>query len=752
MSVSKEAAARIFSRFAPFIREYIYADGWTELRQVQLEAARILFDTDDDLLITSATASGKTEAALFPVLSLMKEAGEENVTVLYIAPLKSLINDQFLRMEGLLEESGIPVFHWHGDVSNSHKQRFLKHPAGLLQITPESLESMLLNRSNDIPRLFANLKFVILDEIHTLPGRDRGEQTRCLVERISSLIGHSPRRIGLSATVGDAEAYAKWLGSGGGRQCSVVAIPQTDVRWRLSLEHFFSDAKPEKVSVDGEEISADIPADAALDYVYAAVKKKKSIVFSNSREETEHVTASLRQLAKRRGEPDVFYIHHGNLSAAIREQTEQVLKEGVKQAVACATVTLELGIDIGRLERTVNVDSPSSVAGFLQRIGRSGRRGDPCEMLMVFREETPISQAPLFQLIPWQLLQGIAIVQLYLEERWVEPPLEKQMPLSLLFHRVLATVGAGGSMSVKHLAGKVLRHRSFSHITPQTLSTLLSHMVKSEMLCLDEKKELMVGIKGEQLLSNYKFYAVFSDSEDFMVREGSEEIGTVTTVPPVGDRFALAGRVWEVLEQDVAKRLVYVKGVEGKMEVAWPGDYGEIHTKILRRMKRVLEEDTVYPYLGKNARKRLEQARHLAANTGMLQNPVVHLGGNSYVLFPWLGTRSLRTLKRFLKSRCSHALGLSAVENSNCYYITLKMAHGNAASLMATMQEIVEREGEINPWDLVSETEYPLEEKYDRNVPQKLLLEAFCKDRLNPAEVAAWILEEGEKNTYGKRI
>ncbi len=751
MSVSKEAAARIFSRFSPFIRDYIYADGWTQLREVQLEAARILFDTDDDLLITSATASGKTEAALFPVLSMMHEAGAENFTVLYIAPLKSLINDQFLRMETLLEQSGIPVFHWHGDVGVSHKQRFLKHPAGLLQITPESLESMLLNRSNDIPRLFSNLRFILLDEIHTLPGRDRGEQTRCLVERIASLVGHVPRRIGLSATVGDTDAYARWLGSGGGRKCSVVAIPQTEVRWRLSLEHFFSDDGPENDDGDGETDGSRVAADAALDYVYAAVRKKKSIVFSNSREETEHVTASLRQLAKRRGEPDVFYIHHGNLSAAIREETEQVLKEE-KQAVACATVTLELGIDIGRLERTVNVESPSSVTGFLQRIGRSGRRGAPCEMLMVFREEPAVSGAPLFEWIPWQLLQGIAIVQLYLEERWVEPPCLKQMPMSLLFHRVLATVGAGGSMSVNRLAGKVLRHRCFAHITPQTFSTLLSHMVKSQMLCLDEKRELMVGIKGEQLLSNYKFYAVFSDREEFMVREGSQEIGTVTTVPPVGERFALAGRVWEVLEQDVAKRLVYVKGVEGSMEVAWPGDSGEIHTRILQRMKQVLQEDTVYPYLGKNAVQRLEQARRLAVHTGMLEQPVVHLGGNRFVLFPWLGTRGVRTLKRFIQRRCAHALGISAVENGHCYYITFQMAHPDGSSLISFMKEILKREGEIHSWDLVSQTEHPLEEKYDRNVPQKLLLEAFCKDRLDVDEAAKWILEQREESFNGKRI
>ena len=150
----------IFGRFPEFIKEYIFTHGWQELRHVQLAAAKVIFDTDANLLLTSATASGKTEAAFFPVLSDVYMNPPESVAVLYIAPLKSLINDQFSRMEGLLSEAGMPVFHWHGDVGLSHKEKMLKNPSGILQITPESLESMLINRSNDIPRLFGGLRYV----------------------------------------------------------------------------------------------------------------------------------------------------------------------------------------------------------------------------------------------------------------------------------------------------------------------------------------------------------------------------------------------------------------------------------------------------------------------------------------------------------------------------------------------------------------------------------------------------------------
>ena len=192
-------ADRIFARFPDYIREYIYAHSWDSLRQVQIEAARCIFETRNHLLLTTSTASGKTEAAFFPILSEFAEDMPHSIGVLYVAPLKSLINDQFARMEDVLRESGVPVTHWHGDVAASHKKKLLENPRGILQITPESLESMLINRSNDISRLFADLRYVVLDELHTLTGTDRGNQILCQLARLSHRIGHVPRRIGLSA-------------------------------------------------------------------------------------------------------------------------------------------------------------------------------------------------------------------------------------------------------------------------------------------------------------------------------------------------------------------------------------------------------------------------------------------------------------------------------------------------------------------------------------------------------------------------
>jgi ATP-dependent Lhr-like helicase len=751
-----------FEKYSPFIRDYIYSRNWDSLREVQIGAAEVLFGTENNLLLTSSTASGKTEAAFFPIISRLYDDPPQTFGALYIAPLKSLINDQFSRLDELLDMSGIPVFHWHGDVAMSHKNKALCDPKGILQITPESLESMLMNRNNDIVRLFGDLRYVVLDEIHTLTGTDRGNQIICQLCRISRLIGRDPVRVGLSATIGDTDIAAKWLGAGSERGVSVVGMKETRTSWRLGMEHFYIQSDSPDQSESGNKYLTAVgeatpgeneparpeasdnsvgytPLDPGFEYIYDCTADKKCLVFSNSREETEYLTATLRQIADRRGDPDVFLIHHGNLSASLREEAEMKLKDDGLRTVTCATVTLELGIDIGRLERIVQLDAPTTVSSLLQRLGRSGRRGTPPEMMMVFREENPLPNTPLPQLMPWGLLRAIAIVQLYLEERFIEPPNVKKLPFSLLFQQTLSTLAASGELTAKRLAEKVLSLPPFAGVTKEEYRTLLLSMIKNDFIEMTEEKGLIVGLKGERLINSFKFYAVFKDSEDYTVRAGSDEIGTITTPPPVGDRFALAGRVWEVEELDVARKLIYVKEVKGKMEISWPGDYGEIHTRILERMKQVLEEDTVYPYLKKNARKRLDVARRVARNTGMLKKSIVHLGGYTWCLFPWLGTRSFRTLRKFI-AKNGAKFRISGMEYEGCCYMTFKMERGDGRELISYLSKKASTEG-IDKSTLVAPSECPVFEKYDDFIPSELLRDAYMADRLRTDEAVKRLAE-----------
>ena len=725
-------SSQIFYRFSPLVQDFIYANGWETIRPIQIEAAKIIFDTNDNLILSSDTASGKTEAVFFPIISELEGSFSESVEVLYIAPLKSLINDQFERIDTLLRDSGIPVFHWHGDVAASHKNKLLKKPSGVLQITPESLESMLMNKHSDIIRLFGRLRYVVIDEIHTLMSADRGNQILCQLDRIAEIIGYHPRRIGLSATIGNLEKAKIWLTGNSGRNTAVPTVPSAKHRVRLAAEHFYIQDNSNDRSVSpAEHPESAIAIDAGYEYIYDCVKDKKSIVFSNSREETEYVTATLRQIASNRADEDIFYIHHGNLSAAIREEAEQKLKTEQK-CVACATVTLELGIDIGKIERILNVGAPTTVSSFLQRLGRSGRKTGISELFMVFREEKPLPDTPLPQLIPWELIRGIAIIQLYIEDKFIEPPSVKKMPLSLMFQQTLSILASSGENTPKRLAEKIFSLSPFSHVDKEDYRELLISMIKNEYVEMTESKGLILGLRGEKLTKSFKFYAVFKDSEDYSVKHESEEIGTISSPPPVGDRFALAGRVWEVEELDLTRKLIYVHPIPGKMQVAWPGDYGEIHTKVLEKMFKILTVDTEYPYLKANAKERLVAARRVFRNAGMAQTMLISLGGNTKCLLPWLGTRSFRTLRKYLQMNASY-FGIYGLEYDGCYYMTFK-CEKDANELLQMIQRKITNDT-IETIDLIGKGECPIFEKYDPCIPPELLRRAYAADKLRIDEM-----------------
>ncbi|MGN0546419.1 MAG: DEAD/DEAH box helicase, partial [Acutalibacteraceae bacterium] len=386
----------IFDRYAPFVQDFIYRNNWESLRAIQVAAADAIFNTDDNVLLSASTASGKTEAAFFPILTLFSEDIPRSVGAIYIGPLKALINDQFMRLNDLCAEANIPVWHWHGDVPQSHKNKMLKNPSGILQITPESLEALLLHKHSYIPKLFGDLRFIVIDEVHSLMRGDRGGQTLCLIERLSKLAGVNPRRIGLSATIGDLESTGKFLSSGTGRNTAIPKIEAKGIKWRLSMEHFYingpqaSQDKEENNSMPELDIATDKApdnADPGMAYIFEHTRGKKCLVFVNSREECETVTTTLRQYCEAKNEPDRFLIHHGNLSASFRETAEAVMKDDSQNCTTVTTATLELGIDIGRLERAFQIDAPFMVSSFLQRMGRTGRRDMPPEMWFVMREE-----------------------------------------------------------------------------------------------------------------------------------------------------------------------------------------------------------------------------------------------------------------------------------------------------------------------------------------------------------------------------
>lgn len=723
---------RAFDRYAPFVQEYIYQNHWENLRSIQVAAADAIFNTDENVLLTASTASGKTEAAFFPIITLFSEDMPSSVGCIYIGPLKALINDQFSRLNDLCAEADIPVWHWHGDVAQSHKAKLMRHPSGILQITPESLEALLLHKHAAIAKLFGDLRFVVIDEVHSLLRGDRGGQTLCLIERLSRIAGVNPRRIGLSATIGDPEGTGEFLSLGTGRKTIIPKIDAKGSKWRLSMEHFYvKDAQAaEDKQIPGalpvlEEKTDDAPANAdpGIGYIFEHTRGKKCLVFVNSREECEMVTTTLRHYCELNHEPDRFLVHHGNLSASYRETAEGIMKDDSQYMTTVTTATLELGIDIGRLERAFQIDAPWTVSSFLQRMGRTGRRELPPEMWFVIREDEPEVRAMLPTTIPWKLLQGIALVQLYLEERWVEPPRLDRLPFSLLYHQTMSTLASCGELSPRALADRVLRLHYFHRITQEDYRVLLRHLIATDHIQQTEQGGLIVGLAGERVINSFKFYGVFQESEEYTVRSESQELGTVVSPPPVGEKLAIAGHVWQVLDVDHKRRLIYCRQVKGSVPAYFGQCPGDLHTKILTRMRRVLQEDRQYPYLMKNAVARLEQARFTAAHSGAAEKPLINLGGNMWCLLPWVGTYTFLTMERFLKIKCADRLGLRNLDSARPFFIQFTMKADESAFFRVLAEEIRKP---IDPMELVYPKELPLFDKYDEYLPEELVKKGFA--------------------------
>jgi ATP-dependent Lhr-like helicase len=634
-----------FYNLSPFIQDYIYRNRWAGLREIQVAACDVIFNTDSHLLLTSGTASGKTEAAFLPVLTQLMETPRHSVAVLYISPLKALINDQFARLDDLLQEVDIPVQKWHGDVSQNDKQKYLRSPRGVMQTTPESLESMLMNKKQQVIALFCDLQYIIVDEVHYFMGCDRGVQLLCIMERIERLANVTPRRIGLSATLGDYTLAEKWLAGKTGRPVVTPRLSGTKTKIRLALEHFLL-LHPEVK--DGDLSSMDMEY---FNYIYENSYGRKCILFSNAKMELERIISTLHELSGQRKEEDVYIIHHGSLSTTLRENAEQAMKHSELPMVVGATVTLELGIDIGELERIIQLGTPFSISSFIQRLGRSGRRGDPAQMWFALREYQHLVNEISVQQIDWEFLRCIAIIELYTKERFIEPIDLPFLPYSLLYHQTMSVLYSAGEASPAWLAGMVLSLTAFRHIPMEDYKILLLHLVDIGHLEQSPNGSLMIGLQAERYVNDYQFYAVFEAPVEYTVRFESEEIGSVQVKFPIGERFALAGKTWEVSDVDEKNEIIYVQPVAGRSSNIWTGSGFLIHTRILQKIRDILRCEDTYPYLQERAVRRLAEIRNISANSRLCEYTVVKLGGNDYCILPWLGTRAFVTLL-FAIGRC----------------------------------------------------------------------------------------------------
>ena len=724
----------VFYRLAPFIQDYIYRNKWEELRDIQVAAAEVIFDTEDNLLLTSGTASGKTEAAFLPILTQLWENPSGSVGALYISPLKALINDQFERLEELLEEADIPVTKWHGDASPAKKKRLLQNPRGVMQTTPESLESLLIRNSSGVYKLFSDLRFIVIDEVHYFMDNDRGLQLLSVLERLQRIIGFVPRRVGLSATL-NGDAPQRWLSMGTNVPCITPKTEEKGRTVRLSVRFFpIAEKIPQKDSK--------VLLENYYEYLYESTHGKRCILFSNSKGEVEENIAHLKRLSEKHRGNDCYLVHHANISPALREFAEQRMKSGELPVCTGATVTLELGIDLGHLERIVQTGCPLTVSGLVQRLGRTGRRkNDIGEMRFAFRWDMSLPPNDFYKEINWDLVMCAAMILLYTREKWVEPMYLPKLPYSLLYHQTMSVMAASGSVTPQDLARQILTLSVFGNISKEDYQLLLRHLLENGQLERGEDG-LMVGEKGEGTVNNYDFLAVFSVPVEYVVRcntqsgASAEIIGTVQNPFPPRSQFALAGQAWEVTELDKKSLTIYVKKIEGISANMWTDTGNEyVHTRVMKKMLEVLRSDEEYAFLDDSAKKRLAYIRTLCRNAAMgaeLQSEhiILPLSRNAFAVFPFLGTRGTMALMYALRER-----GFSADVWLQRYIpvcIEVKTDLG-METLISALDEIKQNGADKYSFRIPDNCE--IVGKFNDYIPRQLLKKQYIEDYLDTEEL-----------------
>ena len=704
-----------FSSLPWFLREYVHSRRWGSFRAIQEATFDYFRRGDDHILISAGTSSGKTEAAMFPVITSLYNNPSDTVGALYIGPLKALIDDQFDRMDGILRESGIPVTGWHGDVDRNRKARFLDAPSGLLQITPESLQNIVSSDPDIIRDLFSGLRFVIIDEVHTFVDSDRGAQLQCCLHRMEVVAGCDPRRIGLSATLSDTALAANWLSSDTGRRTSVIRDPSASDRSVCVRYRGFP--VPDE---DGDDTERKRAITGFYRNLLEEVRGGKCIVFVNSRYDAEVIGRSLRKVAERTmGNGDWIHVHHGSVSHEFRRRAEEDLKDPSKQVTVVSTVTLELGIDIGELDRIVQVDAPFTCTGMVQRMGRSGRRGGGQRMVVFCRED---SSEPWSSVdgVSMDLVKAIAMTELIMNEGWTEPPVDRRYPFGLLYHQTMEFLKESTGARFGTLSSEVLSMKPFSEIDKDAYKKLLRHMVSSGQLVRMEDGTLLIGPKGEKVAFGHDFCSVFKVKKEIDVISPDGRVGSIQGVPDEGELIQLAGRIWQVIEVRSEDATVLVEETDGSAETPWKSGTPDVHPRIMSKMRDVLESDTEYPYLDPAASNRLALCRTFARNNGMLSTFSEIEGGIR--LFPWVGTIQFDTLVRALRM----VNGVDRVYGFRPYYIDVRTR--------LPWNDVLERVNTIlshGPSTLVSPDDIVRIGKYDQHVPKDLLELMFADERLD---------------------
>lgn len=688
---------------------------WEQLRSIQEDSIEVLLNSQNDLIISARTASGKTEAAFLPILSVICQNPASSVQVIYVGPLKALINDQFRRLEELCEYTEVPVHRWHGDVSSSKKQKFINNPRGILLITPESIESLFVNRSTTLKSVFHSLSFVVIDEIHALQGTERGTHLRSLLCRIDNHAINPPRIVGLSATIGDEKLSAEWVRPNAPGQVDIIKDDSSKKAIQYGIFAYHSKEDETKQENEESQSSQEISTD-----LYNSFSIGKNLIFANSRVDVEWYTDELNNLSAMEGRPDQFLIHHGALSRDIREHTENMMQGKIPFSTVCSA-TLELGIDIGNVRAVGQIGCPWSVNSLVQRLGRSGREENQPQIMRVFLPEEEFSKNEHLsdQLHP-SLIQSIALTELMLEA-WVEPCDPNSGDLSTLVQQIMSVIAETGGIKAADLFNRLIVNGAFWQIDQTLFIEVLRQIGKEDLIEQTEPGELILGLKGEKIVRSYEFYSAFATPPEFRVVYQGQAIGMLPTtfLPSENQHFLLAGRRWQVVGIDYDRREIGVVPAQGRKKPHFDSLGSKIHQKVRQKMRQVLADNKQFGYLNPTAIELLEQARTTFKNAGLIHNDLIALSPSKCLWFTWTGTDIHATISAILqKYKLNHINHQIAIELD----LSLNQAIEFFKKIASTKQD---------PLVLAQLVHEKYRRKYDEFLSDQLLEWSIVQDIIN---------------------
>ncbi|MBV5290225.1 DEAD/DEAH box helicase [Pelodictyon phaeoclathratiforme] len=692
------------------------------LRDAQERAIAPILAGNTDVIIAAATATGKTEAAFLPICSKLLAKECQNASVLYISPLKALINDQFSRMEQLCERLDIPVHPWHGDVSVSKKGKFLKKPTGILLITPESVEALFVNHGSAVPQIFNNLLYIVIDELHSFIGSERGQQLQSLLHRIEFAIKRKIPRIGLSATIGDMHLASRFLRPETEAKTVIIVSNATGQELQLLLRGYVNKAPLLHPIEETEEVPPDGSSLEIGEDLFKTLRGKSNLIFPNSREQVENFSDLLRNKCEEQHLPNEFWPHHGNLAKGLREEAEAAIKDKSHPVNIVCTSTLEMGIDIGSVISIAQIGVPPSVASLRQRLGRSGRKdGDPAILRIYIQEnEVTISSKPLACLRS-NLIQTIAMVRLLLE-KWYEPPPSGGLHLSTMVQQLLSLIAQYGGITAVQAYNLLCKNGAFQEIGQQMFVDLLRTLGNQRLIMQASDGLLLHGQLGERIVNHYSFYAAFTTPEEYRLLTGDRTLGTLPLDRPVevNSLLIFGGRRWTVLDVDAQKKVISLKPATGKKLPQFDGQAGRVHDQIRKEMFAVYTEKGIPIFLDAQAKELLGEARE-AFDRLSLSNKKILIQGNETYLFCWMGDKILDTLVAMLRSK-----GLTA----NNYGIAIEISSVSPNKLQSCLRALL-KEGVPDAYELARSVANKATEKYDNFLTDELLSADYAASKFD---------------------